>query len=274
MELGFIGTGTITAAIVTGLGTSFGATGHIHLSPRSPPVAAALAERFAHVQVAASNQDVLDRSDVVVLAVRPQIATAVIEALQFRPDHHVISLIATYPANALAPLIAPASRLSKAVPLPAAALGHSATAIYPPDPVAAALFNAVGTAIEVDSPAQFDALTAATATMASYFTFADTVATWLTTHGVPAANARRYVASLFEGLALSTQATPAPDFTALAIDHATKGGINEELAQRLTQSGAFAGLESGLDAILARIQAPLQPTTHPQGLKVHDAKSL
>src|SRR5947209_8756253 len=93
MELGFIGTGAITTAIVRGLGAAFAADGRIHLSPRGAANAATLAGTFRHVDVASSNQDVLDRSDVVILAVRPQVATEVIEALRFRPDHHVISVI-------------------------------------------------------------------------------------------------------------------------------------------------------------------------------------
>ncbi len=179
MNLGFIGTGTISAAIVRGLGDGFGERSTIHLSPRSKAVATALAAEFAHVHVAASNQAVLDASNVVMLAVRPQVAREVIPPLRFRPDHHVISLIATLSLEALGDLVTPARTIAKAVPLPAVALGRGATAIYPPDPVAAGLFDRTGTAIQVDDPMKFDALTAATATMASYFAFADAIASWL-----------------------------------------------------------------------------------------------
>jgi pyrroline-5-carboxylate reductase len=255
MRLGFVGTGTITAAIVRGLGAACGEQGSILLSPRSADVSAALAAQFAHVQVVSSNQAVLDGSDVVMLAVRPQIARAVIPELRFRPGHHVISLIATLSLETLTGLVAPARTVSKAVPIPTTALGSGPTAIYPPDPVAAALFARIGTAIQVERPEIFDTLTVATATMAAYFTFADAIAAWLTQRGVAAADARLYVGTIFEGLARTAAGAPDQSFAALATEHATRGGLNEQLARHLTDSGLFAAMADGMDAILRRIEA-------------------
>ena len=65
MRLGFVGTGTIAAAMVEGLG------GGAVLSPRGAVVAADLSRRFPGVTVADSNQAVLDQSDMVVLAMWP-----------------------------------------------------------------------------------------------------------------------------------------------------------------------------------------------------------
>jgi pyrroline-5-carboxylate reductase len=74
MKLGFVGAGAITTAIVTGLNASGGGADTILVSPRNANVAAALAGRFSNVTVAADNQAVLDGSDVVMIAVRPQVA--------------------------------------------------------------------------------------------------------------------------------------------------------------------------------------------------------
>ena len=72
MQLGFIGTGEITLSIVTGLNSS-GVTAHsIWLSPRNSAVANELANRFHGISVASSNQEVLDHSDTIVIAVRPR----------------------------------------------------------------------------------------------------------------------------------------------------------------------------------------------------------
>ncbi|MDB5705172.1 MAG: F420-dependent oxidoreductase [Sphingomonas bacterium] len=254
MNLGFVGTGTISAAIVRGLGAAFGEGSTIHLSPRGADIAAGLARQFPHVRVAASNQAVLDASQVVMLAVRPQIATDVIGDLAFRPDHHVISLIATFSLETLADLVAPARTVTRAVPLPAVALGRGPTAIFPPDPVAAGLFDRTGSSIQVDSADRFDALSAATATMASYFAFADSIACWLTAQGVAAPDSRRYVAAIFEGLAATAAAASDQGFASLATEHATLGGLNEQLLKRL-DGGLNASLQHGLDEILSRIRA-------------------
>jgi len=72
VRLGFVGTGAITSAIVTGLNAAGIGDDTILVSPRNAETAASLAAMFAGVTVAASNQAVLDGSDIVMLAVRPQ----------------------------------------------------------------------------------------------------------------------------------------------------------------------------------------------------------
>ena len=95
MKLGFIGTGALTAAIVSGLKSVAGNSVSVLLSPRNEEIAAQLAARYPDVRIASDNQAVLDACDTVMLAVRPQIAHDVLPRLRFRPEHHLISLIAT-----------------------------------------------------------------------------------------------------------------------------------------------------------------------------------
>ena len=74
MKLGFIGTGALTSAIVTGLKSDPDNSVSILLSPRNEDIAASLASRYRDVRVAPDNQAVLDACDTVMLAVRPQLA--------------------------------------------------------------------------------------------------------------------------------------------------------------------------------------------------------
>jgi pyrroline-5-carboxylate reductase len=138
------------------------------------------------------------------------------------------------------------------------AFGQGPTAVFPPDPVAADLFNRIGTAIEVDRPEAFDALTAVTATMASYFSFAGSIASWLAEQGLGAPEARRYVGAIFGGLAATANDAAGTSFPDLAVEHATLGGINEQLLKHLVDRQLFADVHDGLDKILSRIQGNLQ----------------
>jgi pyrroline-5-carboxylate reductase len=235
--LGFLGTGHITTAMVTGLGSSDG--DHIWLSPRNAEVAADLARRFPHVSVGASNQVVLDKCDVIILALPPKPAPGILADLRFRTDHHIISVISGFPMKDLAAVVAPATGITRAVPLPSTAEGAGPTAIYPSTPMVAALFDRIGTAIPVEREDEFEAFCTVTGVIASHLAFADTAASWLTRHGIPEATARMYVATMLRG------ATNAEE-------HATPGGINERLLQYLTQQGVFERLSEGLDAILRR----------------------
>jgi hypothetical protein len=118
MRLGFIGTGTIAAAIVEGLSKAEVSSLEIVVSPRNATIAQELEARFANVRVAKSNQTVLDASDLVVLAVRPQVAEEVLRGLRFRRVHHVVSLVATWPIDRVRSMVAPATTVARAAPLP------------------------------------------------------------------------------------------------------------------------------------------------------------
>jgi pyrroline-5-carboxylate reductase len=254
MKLGFVGCGTIASSMVIGLCSS-GSAGPIMLSPRNEQVAAALASRFANVQIATTNQAVLDASEVVVLAVRPQIAFGVLSELRFRRDHHVLSLIATLPLEYIRSVTTPATLVTRAVPLPSVALRQGPTAIFPPGQPVKALFDALGTAIELDDESEFDAFATATATMASFFSFASTVSGWMTRNGVAPENARTYVGEMLRGLAATSQAMPDRSFSALADEHQTPGGLNEQVLQSITRDGSFVELDRALDMVLKRLQA-------------------
>ncbi len=254
MTAGFVGTGTITEAVVTGLCKTRFAQMPIVLSPRSQSIAARLAGANANVSIAADSQDVLDRAGLVFIAVRPQIVEEVVTALRFRPDHHVISFVAATPLERLQAWIGQPVRLSQAVPLPFVADLQGATAIYPPDAVSDALFSALGTAIQVESKREYDLLAAGSAMMGSYFGIMDTVAGWLQGQGLSREAADLYVRQLFSGLDHAARLRPAASFAELVDDHSTKGGLNEQVLADFRAAGGGAALQGALDRVLARIR--------------------
>jgi pyrroline-5-carboxylate reductase len=254
MRLGFVGTGAIAAAIVEGL-CSTQPDRQIILSPRNAATAADLAARFVNVRIAPTNQAVLEVSDIVVLAVRPQIATEVLSELRFRPDHHVLSLIATLSLDTLRSATAPAAVVTRAVPLPSVARRQGPTAMFPPDETIKALFDALGVAIELGDEKEFDTFTTATAIMAAYFGFAGTVTLWMERHGVEAASARAYIGQMLRGLAGAVPAGTDWNFAALADEHQTRGGLNEQVLHAIAPDGLLVDLDRALDGVLARLLA-------------------
>lgn len=264
MDIGFIGTGAIVEAMVTGLLQAPSPDLSVLLSPRNAEVAARLAQRFPEqVTVAASNQAVLDGSGMVVLAVRPQIAADLLPTLAFRADHHVLSLIATFSGARLTELVAPATRITRAVPLPSMALGAGPTIVSPPDATVTDLFERAGVAVEVGTEAEYDALAAASAIMSAHFTAAQTIVDWLVRRGIPAEDGRRYIGQVFSGLAGTADLHAATDFAALSVEHKTPGGINEQVERHLAESGAYAALTEALDGVLARLRG-VRPQQQPR----------
>lgn len=253
MRLGFIGTGTITQAVVTGLLRFDFPFDRISLSPRNAETAAALAALDKRVQVCASNQEVLEASDVVCLAVVPQIATDVLSELHFDSRHHVISFIAGISIDEVCRLVRAQSKVVRAIPLPAVAEGKGSTAICPADRVAKSLFSALGQAVEVGDEAKFDALSAVTATMASFYAVLEAQASWLVRQGLDYDAARSFLSGYSTGLAHDT--TRGGKSFAELIEHCmTPGGINEQVHNELSKRGTYAQFADALDRVLMRIQ--------------------
>jgi len=255
MKLGFVGTGEITLAMVTGLSSSDAERHSIRLSPRNLAIATDLAHRFPGVSIASSNQDVLDHCDTVVIAVRPHVAQSVLSELRFRPDHCVISVVSALSLRSVSELVSPAMRVTRAVPLPSTAKRMGPTAIYPPDRLVDDLFAALGTVFAVETEDEFDAMCAATSTIASYYAFIDGVASWLARNGVPEAKARDYVGRMFWGLTSAAVDAPERTFQSLASDHATAGGINEQFLTHMVKHGLSRSVSEGLAAVMQRIRA-------------------
>lgn len=253
MRLGFIGTGALTSAIVTGLRSPPELDVPVVLSPRNAATAADLAGRFADVRVAADNQAVLDACDTVMLAVRPQVAHEVLAELRFRADHEVVSLIATVSAEEVAALVAPAHHVTKALPMPMIALRQGATILCPPNPDVAIFFGRLGGVIETGDVAEFDALSVVTATFATYFRGLETIHSWLVGQGVAGGTARDYVVSIYKALANAPDTMPHSGFAELSRDYATRGGVNEQVVRDLEARGVFEAFAQSLDAVHRRI---------------------
>ena len=253
MQLGFIGTGEITSSIVTGLSSSGVIAHSIWLSPRNSAIAKGLANRFHGISVASSNQEVLDHSDAIVIAVRPSAARGVLSELCFRSDYRVISLVSGLSLRSLSELVVPAVRTARAVPLPSTSQRLSPTAICPPDPAAFELFAAVGTVFPAEKENEFDAICATTATIASYFAFNETIASWLEQQGVTASQARAYIARLSLGVTTRAVEASGRSFQSPAAIHATAGGINEQFLKHLVEHGLLTRVPEALDAVLHRI---------------------
>lgn len=254
MKLGFIGTGHITAAIVTGMSTSFDSGHDLVLSPRGADVGKDLARRFPRVTVASSNQEVLDRCEAVVIAVRPPITRSVLSALRFRAEHRVISVVSSVSVGTLRELVAPATHIVRAVPLPSVAKRVGPTAIYPADPQVESLFGAIGPVEVANTEDGFDAICAATGTVAAFYAYLDAIASWLSRAGVKEGSAREYMAQVFRGVMEEAIDEPARSFDSLARAHSTPGGINEMFLKRLNDAGLTAAVPEALDALREKIR--------------------
>ncbi len=250
MRYGFLGTGAITHAMVIGLSEGVTEPPDIVVSPRNAEVAAGLAARFPNVTVAPSNESVVEQSDAVVLAVRPQDAEVALAGLPFREDQPILSAIAGISVEDVAKLVAPATRISRSIPLPELARRSGIVAMYPAEEAAIAFFERIGTVVVTPSEPALDAHSAVTSLVAAHLDYLDAVSEWFAEQGVPPLDARRYVAATFKETVAGLDGDV--PFTELADRHATAGGLNEQV--RIATSDDVRRItRQALDEVLERI---------------------
>lgn len=253
MALGFIGTGNIAAAVVSGLCASDRPPARVLLSPRNADKAAALAAAFAQVAVADDNQAVIDGSDTVVLAVRPQVAREVLAPLAFRAEQEVVSLLALTPLETAREMVAPARRVVRALPLPSCARRLGPVVVYPAEPAAMDLFARVGAVLAAGDEREFNVLWSLTALIAPYFALIAEGAGWAANAGVAPATAGTYLTAMFHALSVLAAEVRDGDFDPLIREAATPGGLNEQALGAIRAAGGYAAFLAALDSILARL---------------------
>lgn len=252
MELGFVGTGTLTEAVVAGLRLSRGDADAIHLSPRSEWVSISLSARFARVTRAESNQQVLDRSEVVFLAFRPQQLDEGLAGLTFRPDHIVASFLAGVSLATIAARVKPAAQVCRVTPLPPIRLRKGPVLIHPEIEPVASVFRDMGTLIAIERESDLQALGFASGMMSMYFELQNAITAWLESRGVAGPVASLYVRAMLDGLAKVALQTPDVQLAELPAEYETKRGLNERARRFLTDSGWFARVAEALDTLEQR----------------------
>ncbi|MEQ9346870.1 MAG: pyrroline-5-carboxylate reductase [Thalassospira sp.] len=255
MKLGFIGTGSISDAVIRGLLTSDYPVDQVIVSRRGERFSTKLAADFDKVRIEDDNQAILDQADMIFLAVLPQIAKDVLSGLSVPKGKKLVSLIATIPIDDMKAWLNTDAQFDRAIPLPPVEHHSCVTAVYPGSPDVMALFDKLGGAVAADTIDAFDGYGTGSALMATYFTLLESAAQWMVAHGSDYGDARRYLAALFSGLAENTNKSPDQSFSDLYDGHITVGGLNEQVAQTFLREKGGAAIHTALDEVFARIKA-------------------
>lgn len=253
-RVGFIGVGAIAEALITGMCAAGEQRATFLLSPRNASISNGLAGRFPFIRVAADNQAVVDGSDILFIAVTPQIAADVLSALRFRPDQSIVSLIATYDMARVRGLVAPAGTIARLAPVPSVARRLGPLILYPAIAEIAELLAGLGQLIQLPNEADLDALWTVTGLLAPYFGLLDETAAWLVRQNLDGAQARMFVAAIFEALSVTAVERSGEGFDKLREAHTTPGGLNEQSYRELEAAGWMSLFSRALDLIQARMQ--------------------
>ena len=259
-RVGILGTGHLAQFLVEGIRRA-GARYDFIVSPRNARRAEKLAREFG-VTVALDNQEVVDRAGLVLVALLPQEAEAVLRLLQFRPDQAVLSAMAGIAPSRFARLASPARAASAMMPGRANALCLGPSVLHPDLAEARAFLEHVGPVLTLADERQFLLASAFGGYSGLTIVHMAHVISWFERHGLPAAIARRLVAATVRGNAEVLLAEEGP-LDAVLAGIATPGGITELGREVLEANAGFAAWDQALSAIHDRILDSPSLHRHP-----------
>jgi pyrroline-5-carboxylate reductase len=252
-SIGIIGVGEIGRAIVEGLRSGGGASPDVFFSPRGARTAAELSERFEGVHVCADNQAVLDRSEVVIIAVRRQDHHEALAALKVDGDKTVVNLMAGVAIDDLRRTLATDAPIVRAVPLPSVRECRSVTVTCPSHPVVDSLFEQLGGSLPVADEDSFNVFSTLTGTLTAHYAYLATLTSWAAGHGIAPDAADRYVRGLFQNVGRSLSDVTRP-LHQLAADHETPEGNNERIRTTWFDPVNASALKEALDGLLSDLK--------------------
>ncbi|GIG65538.1 NAD(P)-binding domain-containing protein [Phytomonospora endophytica] len=249
-SIGVIGVGEIGRALVEGLCGGPGESPEVFLSPRGARTAAELAARFERVRVCADNQEVADRAEIVLVAVRRADRHEALRGLRVGEGKVVVNVMAGVGNDDLRTLLGTTAPLVRAIPLPTVRERASVTVTYPAHPVVDAFFDGLGGSLPVADEAAFNVFSALTGTLTTHYSYLATLTSWAAGRGVPGEDAERYVRGLFQGVGRSL-GDESRSLGRLAADHETPKGNNERVRTTWFDDANARALGAVLDGLLA-----------------------
>ena len=198
LSLGILGAGHLASYCVAGLRNANDQRS-IVLSPRNKRTASQIAQTH-HCQIAESNQQVIDQSDIILLAVRPHQLDDLLIDLEFKPSQLIISAIAgitldqfqSYPNLSNHTIV-------RTLPTVCAEVNAGPVPLFPDNKQAFELLNSLGTVITLDNEAQFDIATVHACMNGWLYFWLDEMVSWTKAQGIPPEQAYQLTQQTIQG---------------------------------------------------------------------------
>ncbi len=253
MNLGFIGTGTITSSVITGIFKSKITFKKIYISRRNKKNSQKLKRKYKKVLIAENNQEIIDKCNWIFLSVTPTVGNKIIKELKFRSSQTVISFISTITLSQLKQAIKVKAKILRAIPLPPISLKKGPVPICPPNKKVKDFFDKIGTTVEIKNEKSSINFWSTSGMMAPFYQLLSTMSDWLVKKGVKRNNAQKYITSLFLALSEDAVVHSKKDLKYLVKESQTKKGLNEQGIKELAKAGFYKSLEKTLNSIHKRL---------------------
>ena len=254
MKLGFIGTGHITKAVVEGILGSKIKFSRIYLSKRNKKISSNLNNRSKKIYILDNNQNIINKSNWVFLAVTPTVGNKILKNLKFKKNQTIISFISTIKMNELKKFVKVKSKIIRAIPLPFISLRKGPVPIFPPNKKVKFFFDKLGTSLEIKNEKLSLNFWSLSSMMAPFYEILNTLVNWLIKKGIKKQDAQKYITSLFLALSADAYNKSSKSLESLVKNSQTPKGLNQQALNELKKAGFFKNLVVTSNSILKRLK--------------------
>lgn len=251
--LGVLGIGHLATYTITGLRRS-GDDRKIILSPRNAIQANKVASEF-NCEIAIDNQQVIDQSDLILLAVRPFQLNDLLSSVHFPKDKIVISAAAGVSLSQLREKADLPEKLVLILPGVGAENSKGFVPIYPDIPEVKTLTDAIGKTIVLEKEAHFDEAASIACLNGWMYRFFNEQVEWLIKNGIDEENARQIVLNNALGAAHYALGRPQHSLQELTNEIAKEGTFTKLGIDHLVASGGFEKWSDALNMINERLDS-------------------
>ena len=251
MKLGFLGTGYITSSIIEGIFKSKLKIKRIYISPRNKLLAKKLSKKFGKIKVCENNQDLIDSSNWIFLAITPSVGHKILKQLYFKKNKKIISFISTIKIKDLKNYTKN-NNISRVIPLPFIGMKKGPIIICPANNSLKFFFKHLGKVFEVKNEKLSKAFWSTSSFMASYYNLLLTVSNWLVSKGIKKNEAEEYTKELFLALSEDSIYKKNLSLTKLVLNSQTPGGTNAFVLRKLKKTKFYQVQKKALNNIFKK----------------------
>jgi len=254
MNLGFIGTGEITKAVLLGILKSKLKYKKIYISKRNYKISSYLKKKSNKIIILKDNQEIINKSKIVFLAITPGVGKKIIKDFKFKKSNIIVSFISTIKLNDLKKYIKTKCQIVRAIPLPPVSLGVGPIPIFPPNRTIKNFFDKIGNTIEINSEKLSLNFWTMSSMMAPYYEMLNNLSFWLVKNGLSKNKAEKYITSLFLALSKNSVLNKYKDLKELVKKSQTPKGLNQQAIKELKKLNFYKKLNITSNIILKRLK--------------------
>ena len=250
MNLGFLGTGHITSSVIEGIFKSKLKVKKIFISPRNKTISKKLSKRFKKVIISKNNQQLIDDSKWIFLAITPQVGHKILKKLKFK-NKKIVSFISTINLSTLKEYTKN-KNISRVIPLPFIGMKKGPIIICSSDKSLNSFFKHLGKVFVVKNEKLSKAFWSTSSFMAPYYNLLLSTSSWLISKGIKRKEAENYTRELFLALSEDSMNKESLSLTKLVSNSQTPGGTNAFVLKKLKKTKFYSIQQKALSDVFKK----------------------